>query len=92
MPDYILPAQLAGLRMASPSDQAVEGRLRPEFLLTTQDLAQFLLSLKTIGIKLLPWRCCCVKLREASRHLSGICYVTGPVTGAFPDLSSVSQS
>lgn len=53
--DYTLPAQLAaGLKMASPSNQAVEGQLWPEFLLTTQALAGFLLSLKTIGIKVLP--------------------------------------
>lgn len=55
MTDHTLPAQLAaGLRMASPSDQAVEGQLWPEFPLTTQALAGFFLSLKTIGIKVLP--------------------------------------
>lgn len=53
--DHTLPAQLAAaLRMATPSDQAGEGQLRPEFLLTTQALAGSLLSLKTIGIKVVP--------------------------------------
>lgn len=53
--DHTLPAQLAtGLGMASPSNRTVEGQLRPEFLLTAQALAGFLLSLKTIGIKVLP--------------------------------------
>lgn len=55
MTDHTLPAQLAAaLRMATPSDQAGEGRLWPEFLLTTQALAGFLLFLKTVGIKVVP--------------------------------------
>lgn len=42
----------AVLRLVPPADQAVEGWLRPELLLTTQQaLAGFLLSMKTIGSK-----------------------------------------
>lgn len=52
MTDHTLSAQSAvGLRRAPPSDQAGEGRLRLEFLLTTQALAGFLLSLKTFRNK-----------------------------------------
>lgn len=52
--------------MASPSDQAVEGRLWPDFLLTTQALAGFLLSLRATAIKVLPMALLCET--EGSKH------------------------
>lgn len=89
--DYTLPAQLAAsLRMASPSNQTVEGRLRPEFLLTTQALAGFLLSLKTIGIKVLPTALLCETEGSKQTFIRYLLY-DGPTTGAFIDLSSVHQ-
>lgn len=79
-----LPDPLAaGLRMAPPCDQVVEGWLGPQLLPNTQQaLVGFLPPLKTIGDRGGTHGAAAYET-DGNRRFFSIYYATGPVTGAF---------